>query len=185
MKSLVAKKLSVILLMTVVAVPSAWGDEASRRDRDEAGSQMKLDVARISHGHRRRERSRLLLHVVRFQDDVESRDFYGGFGGLQLFFDVDADKAYERSLRFFLNPDGSVTPVMQKPGPRVVGFANWWRPDPRTVKIEFPRSLLGNRVRNYRWRVGTAQNEPCEPDDPDGLQADGCFDGTRSLTHDL
>jgi len=85
----------VVTLGIVVALfaSSAWGDEAARRDRDEPGSQMELDVARIGHGHLKQDRSRLLLHEVRFQGDVESRDFYSGLGGLQLLFDIDDDRA--------------------------------------------------------------------------------------------
>lgn len=180
-----AKVVVTLSIVSALFASSASGDEAARRDRDEPGSQMKLDVARTTHDHKKQDRTRLLLHEVRFQDDVDSQDFYSGLGGLQLLFDIDDDRAEERAIRFILNPDGSVAAQMYKPGPKVLGYANWWRPDARTVKIAFPRSLLGKRVNRYRWRVLAAQNAPCEPNEPGGITAHGCIDKTRRLVHEL
>ena len=162
----------------------ALGDEGSRRDRNESGSQMRLDVARIAHGHRWRSRTRMLLHEVRLHEPVASRDFPDGFGGLQLLFDVDDDPRDERAIRFFINPDGRPTALLYKGGPRTLGFVNWWRPDKHTVKIEFPKSLLGKGIAEYRWRVLAAQSAPCDPNPP-GMYVDGCVDGTRWLVHKL
>ncbi len=180
------RRLLLLLLGACVALsPSASADEGSRNDADEGGSQMALDVARIEHGHKKRGRSRLLLHTVVFQKPVESENLYQGFGGLMLLFDVDADPADDLALRFMLNPDQSVTSWMYGPGPRTRGFANFWRPNERTVKIEFPVRLLKVRLRSYRWRVLAAQDAPCHPQEPGEPTTDGCLDDTRWLSHKL
>ena len=144
---------------------------------------MTLDVAEIGHGHARSGRTILLVHRIRFQSEVDSSDLYQGFGGVQLLIDVDRDRGYERAIRFVLNNDGSMAAEAYAPGPRVVGYANWWRPDARTVKIAFPKSLLKRDLRVYRWKVLTAQTAPCEASEE--TSADGCVDSTRTLTHRL
>ena len=173
-----------VLAVSVAAGATAWGDEGSRRDADERGSNMELDVRRISHAHKKRHGTRLLTHTVRFDERVRSSDLYQGHGGLQLLFDVDGDPDADRGVRFFLNKDGSPYAAMLKGGPKVVGFANWWRPDGRTVVVEIPRRLLGPNVGTYRWLALTAQSAPCQPPEPDGPQADGCTDATKWLRHE-
>lgn len=181
--TLVALLAISLLISLLILVASANADEKSSSDPDDPGSQMALDLADITHRHEQLGRSRLLGHVVRFYDPVESSALYQGAGGLQLIFNTDRDSIRERLLKFSPNPDGSLTAAIYTRSGRVEGFVNWWRPDESSVAFSFRKALLKRRLTRYQWQATTAQDSPCDPSPPEGPVGDRCFDETDWLSH--
>ena len=164
----------------------AFANSEFASDPDDPGTQMALDIVRFGHGHRRHESVRVLTHHVEFESAVDSTEFYQDFGGLQLYFDVNRSRAGdERTVRFRPNPDGTVSASMYSTSGAFRGFVNWWRPDDRTVTIEFRKSLLKKDLGRYSWRVDAIQDAPCEPGDPGAPPGGGCRDDTARLVHRL
>lgn len=68
-----------------------------------------------------------------------------------------------RRLFVNANPDGSLSGVVFTRD-RFSGYANVYTSDSTTLRLEFPKSLLGKDVRSYRWRVfGTGAGNECSP----------------------
>jgi len=129
-----------------------------------------MDLAEVEHGHRTTfGGGYVLTHTLRTHDAWGDDLFYGARWD---FFLPDGDRAPDRSLLLGRNSDGSFSAEMEN-SRDVIGFANVWRPDDRSIRVEFPRRLLGKRVKSYRWKLYLSypcsrdEDVQCEPTTPD------------------
>lgn len=146
----------------LVAVPiSAVADTKVVEDADD--TQGVFDIASVSHGHT----ERLLLHTMTMYEAWENAvladdstyvtfTFYYGRGNFKF---ITVDVA----------PDGSLfAEIVRWDGETVVGYAKVWRPDDRTLQIEFPKRALQRGLNRYSWDAhavyrGPAGSECADP----------------------
>jgi hypothetical protein len=119
-------------------------------------------VASASHGHPETERRDLVMHTIRFSEDVEPHGD-PGFGTLS----IRLEPKGRRSV-YVRERDGFLSGSIYNGRNRLIGFARVRRPDRRTLSIEIPRTALRNS--SYRWRLiwwGPVEDCPdgsiCEP----------------------
>lgn len=175
--------LSTVLLMVIMegVGPSALADSKTRKDADDAAG--KLDVQSVQWKH---SSGRLLIHHLTtyeaWTNDVFQKGSY-------IFFSF---KMGDRRRQLFVSTseDGTLFGQMTDPDTgRIVGFAKVWRPDERSLQVEFPRRFLGRSVSRYKWEVTTNFHEEGHPEC--GTQGSGvisCPDrvpDTGRLAHDL
>ena len=191
------RKWIVVVLAGVISLGgSVAADTTSVADGDDTPGA--LDISEAGHGHRRmfvpQGTQRLLKHTVRTHEEWGRRvlrgpsrieiEFYLGDGGRpqrNLFIDVDRHG--------FLYAKMIV--IGRKRGGTVLGYARVWRPDPHTVKVEFPKRLLWDgELSSYRWRVRTEFVDPASEECP-GMVTDvyvSCVDqapDSRLILHQL
>jgi hypothetical protein len=161
----------------------ALSDDASVTDPEGDGSGS-VDLIAGAHGH----------GVARSGSDFEGVDFGGSVivhevtTADEWVFQGDAlevrmtSRGWRVPRRLFVrtNADGSLTGAIFS-GDYFRGYANVFRSDPATLRIEFPKAVLGDGVKVYRWRVyGTGGSEGCGDADcdrppPDRLPNDGAI----------
>ena len=153
MAGLIERRLTRLLLlvvMVVAAVPSAaseaWGQAPDVRDaRNDVRGRAVLDLAAVGQG----QRDGSLVHTVttyeRWRPALLSRG-----GEISLYFDTNADGTVDRRLDV-LHADGGLSVVATDRKGRIVGGGLVRQSGPRTLEVEFARSLLGKAIRRYRW----------------------------------
>lgn len=161
----------------------ALSDGASVSDSEGDGSGS-VDLVSAVHGH----------GAAQSGTDFEGTDFSGNVvvhevtAADEWVFEGDAlevrmtSRQWREPRRLFVrtNLDGSLTGTVFA-GDRFLGFSNVFLKDPTTLRIEFPKSVLGNEVRSYRWRMyGTGGSDDCGDADcsrlpPDRLPDEGAI----------
>ena len=106
-----------------------------------------LDIASVGHAHRGRLVSHRLSTRRSWRNSLLSR---ANGGQISFFIFTNRDAAFDRRLDVTL-ARGKVAGVMRGRTGRVVGRGEATRPNTKTVQVAFARSLLGPRVRTYRW----------------------------------
>lgn len=137
------------LILTALATPAAALAD-TRSVEDPPNPNQELDPVRATSGHDE-SRKRVLVHTITTAEPTCC-------GGL-----------YELTLRIWLphgkrsGPDRQIVVTGNGYGPtpfeglvydrraRVRGQANVWRPDDRTLRIEFDRRLLRRKPTSYEW----------------------------------
>jgi hypothetical protein len=158
------RRLSIGLLCAVALVLAAapgLADQASLHDGNDAFG--RLDVKRITQGHA----SNGLLHRI---------DTYGSFNKgslsqdgsyIHVLFTTDSDNRPERAL--VVDVEGRDWIAQMHPwrngeiGEHVYGRARVTRPNTRSVRLVFKRSLLGSGVNEYGWHVDTQYHHSGHP----------------------
>ena len=142
--------LITVMAITLGAAGSAGADSVTREDPDDSPGL--LDLAAGRHGHQRVREQRLIVHRVETHDDWPVRTLVGS--DFLIFFNTDADGRTEFYLQLGAS-EGRVEATMYNSRGRIVGYAKATRPDSHTVRIVFPRSMLGGNVDSYRWYAQT------------------------------
>lgn len=188
---LAPRSLSTLLVVSLAAVligaaTSARGSTASYDDADESASA--LDIARIRHSHRVLQSGQgILRHKLRTHDSWETSLLeQAEVAAISLHFDTNRDRdpatrgigfcgeGYERIMRVKLNEDGSLYGEISNARNRILGYARVWRPDDRSVILEFPKRSLRKKLSSYHWCADTAYHEESQPSDQCG-ESDGVF----------
>lgn len=148
-----------------------------------------LDVRVTTAGHH----DGRLRHKVRTYDSWRARDLKGATNWIAVWFSTDDPTDNEGSERLLLvdyrKGGGLVARMYSEWQERLtsVGKARVSRLDRSTVRVTFPRRLLGRDVRHYRWFVETSlQSQACGDDRLDSHTAIGygnCLDWTRTSRH--
>jgi hypothetical protein len=164
MRKLVTPAVAALLLLPA----SAAADGGAFRDPDEQpfcenpddpcpdGDFM--DFRRLTFGHERPARA--LRHGIETSKRWKTKRL-GGKHGVSIYvdFNTDDDRHMERGLEI-RRKDGELWAGMFRGKyhrKRVPGRVRVWRPDRRSVKVRFPKRLLGDDVDGYRWVVWRAR----------------------------
>jgi hypothetical protein len=145
------------MLVLLVTVP-AYADTRAVED-PETGDTM--DAVEATHGHHSSEEG-LIVHTVTMAQPWDNSGLVAI--SIKVRF-PKADGKPARRVWVDQNPDGSLRARILGSRGQVLGHGNAWRPDDRSVQVEFSRELLGWKVTAYRWRVKIFQ--PCPPSQPD------------------
>lgn len=105
-----------------------------------------LDIASVSHGHKGAQ----LVHRVTMARNWKNSLLSRAQGGqLSLYFNLNANAAFERRLDVFLRK-GKPAAAMRS-GSRTIGSPVVSRPNARTIEIRVARTSLGRGRLTYRW----------------------------------
>ena len=84
---------------------------------------------------------------------------------IYVYFSVDSDERPERQLWIDVRNGTLFARMSTAIGPfEVFGFAQVWKPGPKSVVVEFPRSLLGKHISSYRYSVRSSFHEDFHPE---------------------
>jgi hypothetical protein len=176
----------IALAILALSAP-AWSDRESVSDTqgdntDPEGHSTHLDIASLSFGHRQNpstpaEPRELTLRVDMFEpwtnevlvDRNETVTFH---------IRVNKARCINRVLDIRLTPDGNLYGDMIGGcgGPaKFFGYVRVWRPNDRSLKVAFPRSMLGPRAERFGVRVLTS-NTRGECQRPSGESTEPCED---------
>lgn len=120
-----------------------------------------MDVVEATHGHHAAERG-VLAHTITMAEPWGNEDLEAAVINIRLSSD---EGRLARRIWVDQNADGSLrTRVLGRKG-NVLGHGNAWRPDERTLRVEFSKRQLSRRVDSYKWRVKVFQ--PCPQSEED------------------
>jgi hypothetical protein len=149
--------LFVAMLILLVSVPA----HADTRAVEDAESGDTMDAVEATHGHHPTEKG-VLVHTITMAQPWDNSDLVAI--SIKIRFSKD-DAKPARRVWVDQNADGSLRArILGKRG-QVIGHGNAWRPDDRSLQVEFSRKLLGRRIAAYRWRVKVFQ--PCPQSQPE------------------
>ncbi len=158
------KRTALILAVAFLLLPAqVRADGGSFRDPDEEpGCETKdpcddsdyMDFRRVTFGHA--DASEQLRHGLETRRRWKTKRLGGRYGTTLAFdFNLDGDRRQERQLRI-RRRDGQLRAGMfrgERWHKRVRGDVRVWRPDRRSVKVQFHVRLLRNGIASYRWRA--------------------------------
>ncbi len=158
MRGRVAILLLAVVVSSVGAVPAARADRTRFADGNDAPGP--LDIARISHGHRTTSNGvHRLVHTVRLGrawpvQKLKKRGF------LLLYFELRGHRGDppERTLQVEYEKGKLVARMydtLADPSDHLARVP-FRQPDRRTLRFSFPKSLLREGLRRYKWNAVTA-----------------------------
>lgn len=182
--------MTVAVIVALGVLPAA-ADENQVRDGDDTRGP--LDIAWIKHGHRTKANGqRQLVHTIRLYERWPVRRLRHR-GYIHLFFDLRGHPGNpeERTL-WIIYEDGKLKAEMYNTlgdPPKYLGDVPLWRPNGRTVKVAFRKSLLRRRDFDYyKWGALSyieAGHPLCGRSQGCGDLAPDVGDGKRYVKHDL
>ena len=149
---------AALSLAIVLAAPLSL-PVASRADterfRDGNTARGPLDIASISHGHRMGPKGvRQLAHTIRLHRAWPVKKLrHRGFVHVDFELRGNPDGPQERSI-WIVHRKGRLVATMYATlgdPPKRLARVALWRPDWRTVKVAFPKSLLRKGLDRYKW----------------------------------
>lgn len=153
-----------VAALLLLAAPSARGDAFTLSDPDDSPGG--LDISYVKHSHRTVQATgqRLLRHRLTTYEAWDTSVLARG-SRIYFFFNIDADADYERRLTINVSEDGTLYAEMDNPSSGWTrGYARVWRPNRRSVAIEFPTRLLKRDLAKYRWYGDTVFHLSEHPD---------------------
>lgn len=149
--------LLVALALSVTPLAPVHADKERRRDGNDARGP--LDIARISHGHRTTSDGRdLLVHSIRLHEAWPVKKLrHRGFANVYFELRGHPGNPPERTLQIEYSKGRLVAHMYDSLGdpPRLVRRVRVRRPDWRSVRVVFPKSLLRKGLERYKWNVVT------------------------------
>lgn len=182
--------LALVLGTSFLSVASLRAD--TRRWPDGNNARGPLDIASISHGHRIGPKGvPQLVHTVRLHRSWPVKKLRHQ-GYVHLTFDRPGrpGSPQERVLWIVYKRGHLIARMFSSLGdpPKYLGRVALWRPDWRTVKVAFPKTLLKRRgLERYRWNafsIVEGRHELCPRDVCQDL-APNPSDGRRYVKHVL
>lgn len=142
----------VLAACLMLAAPAGAGTATREDGNDSPGL---LDVQRVVHGH---AGDGILLHRFKTFEKWDWSIFENEtFADFSFF--VNGGRRVDRTLTVTTSPDGTPYAEMYDRDGDTVGYARVWKPTPRSLQVEFHRSLLGKNVDSYRWKLLTTFHE--------------------------
>lgn len=151
---------ATVLGLLVVAVPAALADNVTRSDPDDSTGG--LDIASIAHSHS----EGVLVHRFSTYEAWDTAVLQDGLSYAKFNFFIDQRYI---TATVDVEDDGTLyAEIRNFRTQRIIGFAKVWRPDERSLRIEFPKRVLGRGVTSYRWSALTSfhqqGHESCDSD---------------------
>ena len=158
MRSLGIIPVGTALVITLFAFSIGMANE--RSDRDPNDSKGPMDISSVFMGHKRNDR---LIHKLKTFEVWYGEDL--SHGGILVYFDTNNDFKIERCLRIYFHRERQAIEAEME-GRRCeksIAPVHVSRPDSRTVKVVFPKHLLGRGKAQYRWWSETFYAEDLGP----------------------
>jgi hypothetical protein len=154
----------VVLLAGLVVIAGSPSLADRTGMRDETDSFGPFDVKRIVHSHRRFGNG--LVHKITTWRRWGKGALNNDYSDIHILFTTDGDNKPERAL-VIDTEGGRIAAVMHRWANGVreqtFGRAAVSRPNRRSIRVVFRRSLLGRGVREYGWHVDTRFHKPRHP----------------------
>lgn len=175
--------------MWVMLVASGAGLADTKVKNDANDTPGGLDIASVSHGHRDRQLTHRMTMYEAWDNSVLADD-------ARIYFTFYGLRSDTRTINVDVSPDGTLYgEVIRWDGETVLGYVKVWRPDDRTVQIQFPkRTLQHGGLKRYSWDALTISRGPegsecdgdsylCADDVPDGATVPDAY--TKNIVHRL
>ena len=157
MRARIVLLLVATLALSAAPIASVRADRARHRDRNDARGP--LDVAAISHRHRTTSEGRdLLVHTIRLHEAWPVKKLrHRGFANVYFELPGHPGSPPERALQIEYESGRLVAHMYDSQGdpPRLVRRVRLNRPDWRTVRVVFTKSLLRKGLERYKWNAVT------------------------------
>ena len=113
-----------------------------------------LDILSVGHGHHEgRLMHRMTMHES-WDNSILSNDG-------SIYFTFYFLHGNHKAINIDVSADGTLyAEIIRWDGETVLGYAKVWRPDERTVQIEFPKRALKRRLARYTWNANTVSKGP-------------------------
>ena len=147
----------IAALLLASGATSALADGKRVRDRNDTRGV--LDIATVSHGHRRTSTGeRRLVHTIRLREAWPVKKL-GHEAFALIYFELkgNPDSPPERTVQIEYEKGRLVArmfDLLVDPS-RHLGRVALWRPDWRTLRVSFPKSLLREGLQRYKWNAVT------------------------------
>lgn len=143
--------LVAVLLLALCATPALAN---TRRMEDGNDTRGVLDIARISHGHRRHE----LVHTMRLREAWPVKKLKSDAFAL-FYFELpgNPDSRPERTIQIEHEKGRLVArmyDMLAEPSQHM-GRVTLRRPDFKTLRVSFSKSLLRDGLKRYKWNAVT------------------------------
>jgi hypothetical protein len=143
------------LALSLVLTGAAHANQKRFHDSDDAPGV--LDIARVAHGHRTTSSgARHLVHTLKFVKAWPVKKL-GRAGFAVVYFELPGhrDNPPERTLQIEYEDGKLVARMFATLGdpPDHLGPVTMWRPNWRTIKVSFPKSLLRKGLKRYKWNA--------------------------------
>lgn len=156
-----------MMAMGVVGLMLISGSSVAdtRPVEDERDTSQRVDPIEATHGHHDSLRG-VLVHTVQMAEPWAEGDLLGM--ELQMWLG-DGDASVDRLVHVGFNPDGTMYGLVDNERGRTIGYANVWKPDDQTVRLDLPRELVSRGARSYRWALTVSfacdapEGAPCMP----------------------
>lgn len=173
-------------LLTSIALPGALADGRGRSDGNDARGP--LDIARISHAHRGSGSSATLVHTMRLHEAWRANKLRDRAFAV-FSFDLRGRRGagHERTVQVWYQKGALVADMFDHVGAgHYVGPVTLRRPNARTIRVSFHKSMLRKGLRSYKWRAATVVKRHGKCGGRNGC-IDWAPDGrrVRDLTHRL
>lgn len=142
-----SKALTAVFLMSLlfaVQVTPVAADARFVADPDDAKGF--LDIKRVAHRHADGRPGRL-RHTITTFESWNARDLRCAATGISF-------KNRDRYVRIYYE-GGLKAEMLNTETQKVIGQARVWRPNSRSVRVQFPKRWLGSPINRYRWLAVT------------------------------
>ena len=150
--------------MLLLGAAPGLADRASLHDSNDAFG--RLDIKTITQGHTTGAR-RMLMHRIETYGSWDKSSLRHEGSYIHLLFTTDKDNRPERALVIDVQNRRLVAQMHSwhngEVGENVYGRARVSRPNNRTVRVTFRRTLLGANVTEYGWHVDSQFHQNGHP----------------------
>lgn len=176
--------LLVLLAVTATLFTGVANADFKRRTDGDDSSGM-LDLRSASHAHR----SGLLVHSVETYEPWENEILVDGLTRFNFLFSYRGSPRRQLVVEVADDQQSLFAEMSDWRTGKIVGYAKVWRPDERSLRVEFPKRLLSRKLAKYRWSVssGYHQSGPPPCGDAEGVST-ACTDhvpDSGMILHDL
>jgi hypothetical protein len=178
---------ALALVASHLATPEATADSQTTTDArgdntDPDGDATSLDIESLSYGHRNNDwapaEPRLLTLTLSMYEPWSNDVLIDRKETIGFHLRVNRARCVNRVIILDTNPDGTPFALMLGGcgGPaKFLGYLRMWRADDRTLKLDFPKSMLGRDPRRVAIRALTS-NTGGECQRPSGESTEPCED---------
>ncbi len=167
---------AVVLSMIVILGAPITSHARTTLDPDDTSGPLDVVAVRAkqffhARTHPNREWAVLNLKLITYET-WDNSHLAGIDSHITFEFDLDGDDRPDRCMEIRQGEDGNLDGQMYSAGcdflPRepVGGLRHARHPDDHTLEIDFRNSLIGKRVKSFRWRAATSYDEEDDPQCP-------------------
>ena len=150
----VSVMLSVVVASVALLSTKSQADTKLVQDADDTAGA--LDVSEVGHSH---GQNRLLIHRLSTYESWSNDVLLDE--GTAFWFEFFPAGGNEKYVRVDVSPDGNLYgEVIRWDGETILAYVKVWRPDDRTIQIEFPKRILKLGLHRYSWNVASTFRQP-------------------------
>lgn len=150
MKTALGRLAAFVLVFFFMGVMAAFGNHTVRWDKDDSKGQ--FDIHKVDHGH---AGGGVLTHTIKTFEGWDKALLRNHAS--EWIFDLKVGQRILKVRVDVIDSDGSLFAEVTEDG-TIIGYAKVWKPDAKSLRIQFPKRFLGEGIDSYRWFVQSTFN---------------------------